>query len=86
MVVGRKHTLRGSTLHVSHYCPVLDGDGTDTNDTSTVQVCGIDPLCQDLYQLYFENPLKGGGTIKRLWLKEDNSVMYITFDSAEGNY
>jgi hypothetical protein len=49
-----------------------------------VEVRGIDPDSLELYEMYFSNPNKGGDTIVELHLSDDQSVLYITFETPEG--
>ena len=52
---------------------------------STVLIKGGDLSRTELYQLYFENPNKGGGEIIDYKVDEEQQSIFITFQDPEGN-
>lgn len=76
----RGHKVGGKVLEVTLYEPPSE---EDTGPQCTVEVRGFNPALEDLYEMYFENPKKGGGPIKEMTKSEDGTVLLITFESQE---
>ncbi|XP_076464939.1 protein mono-ADP-ribosyltransferase PARP14-like [Babylonia areolata] len=81
-VAEKGHKLGSTVLEVSLYSPPVD-EPEESQPQCTVEVRGFDPAQTELYEMYFSNPKKGGDTIVELSLNEDNTVMFITFETPE---
>ena len=84
-VSSRGHKLGEKVLEVSLYTPPGD-DADDAVPQCTVEVRGFDPAKTELYEMYFANPRKGGDNIVDLHLSEDQAIMYITFETPDGEW
>ena len=82
-VSSKGHKPGGKVLEVTLYTPPVD-ELEDGQPQCTVEVRGVDPAKIDLYEMYFSNPRKGGDNIADLSMNEDQTVMYITFETPEG--
>ena len=82
-VCSKGHKLGDKVLEVTLYTPPAD-EPEDGQPQCTVEVRGFDPAKIDLYEMYFSNPRKGGDNITDLSVNEDQTVMYITFETPEG--
>lgn len=79
-VASKGHKLGSKVLEVSLYTPPADEDDLPQ---CTILVRGFDPDKRDLYEMYFSTPRRGGDTIVDLRISEDQTAMYITFETPE---
>ena len=82
MVSVYEHKIFKKVVTVSFYIPPPEPE--PLGPQRTVEMRGINPDFQDMYELYFSNPDKGGGHIQNSELSDDGSVLYITFICPEG--
>lgn len=81
-VTTKGHKIAGKVLEVSLYVPPAE-EPDESPPQCTVEVRGFDPVQRELYEFYFSNPRKGGDNIVELTLSDDNTVMFITFETPE---
>ncbi|KAL8558417.1 hypothetical protein ACOMHN_064764 [Nucella lapillus] len=78
----RKHTVAGKALDVCLYYPPAE-EPEDCPAQCTVEVRRFHPAKTELYRIYFSSQKHGGGTVVDLSLSDDQTVMYIMFETPE---
>ncbi|XP_076460377.1 protein mono-ADP-ribosyltransferase PARP14-like [Babylonia areolata] len=79
-VASKGHSKGSMVLEVSLYTPPAEEEDCLQQ---TVLVRGFNPSKRDLYEMYFSNPRKGGDVIVDLRFSDDETAMYITFETPE---